>query len=63
MLAGRAVIVPGRVNRFIRFASRLVPRAFVMAVITRRWNTQEAGQAPREHRLGRKPAGWALAGR
>ncbi len=39
--AGRAVIVPGAVNRFIKTASGLVPRSIAMGVITRRWNTQE----------------------
>jgi short-subunit dehydrogenase len=37
LAAGRAVIVPGAVNRFIRHASSLVPRSIAMGVITRRW--------------------------
>jgi short-subunit dehydrogenase len=40
MLAGRAVIVPGVVNRLLRFASGLVPRSIAMSVITRRWNAE-----------------------
>jgi len=50
--AGRAVIVPGAVNRFIKAASGLVPRSIAMGVITRRWNTQEQQSRARG-------AGWA----
>jgi short-subunit dehydrogenase len=48
---GRAIIVPGAVNRFIRFASGMLPRSIAMGVITRRWNTK----APRSEarRAGR----------
>ena len=51
--AGRAVIVPGALNRIIKVASGLVPRSIAMGVITRRWNTQE--KQPRARR-----AGWSL---
>jgi short-subunit dehydrogenase len=67
LLAGRAVIVPGMVNRFIRFASALVPRSIAMGVITRRWNA-EALRADGRSRTtgdGRRPspklAGWLSA--
>jgi uncharacterized protein len=66
--AGRAVIVPGAVNRFIKAASGLVPRSIAMGVIARRWKTQDARpEAPRpeprrgpaERRgLARTIAGW-----
>jgi short-subunit dehydrogenase len=46
MLRGRAVIVPGAANRFIRAASSLLPRALSMAVISRRWRTERP--QPRE---------------
>lgn len=58
---GKAVIVPGAVNRFIRFASGLVPRSVAMGVITRRWNTQEPRPAGGQG-IGRILAGW-LPGR
>jgi uncharacterized protein len=73
LTAGRAVIVPGAVNRFIRFASGLVPRAVAMGVITRRWNAEalrtDGGSranggahatGSRDPR-GSKPAGWLAA--
>ena len=65
MLAGKAVIVPGRVNRFIRLASGLVPRQVAMGVITRRWNAETpradggARTAGSRDRRGAKPAGWS----
>jgi short-subunit dehydrogenase len=55
LLAGRAVIVPGPVNRFLRFASGLVPRSLAMGVITRRW-TAEALRASGARRQGRRLA-------
>ena len=67
MLAGRAVIVPGRVNRFIRFASGLVPRQVAMGVITRRWNAEALRAKGRSRTAGdrsrpiSKPAGWLAA--
>jgi len=74
MLAGRAVIVPGPVNRFLRFASGLVPRSVAMGVITRRWNAEALRARAKEPlearerrpvathaaRLARRFAGWAL---
>jgi short-subunit dehydrogenase len=64
LLAGRAVIVPGAVNRFIRFASGLVPRSVAMGVITRRWNAEalRANGASRATN-GRRRLGLKLAGR
>ncbi len=53
---GRAVIVPGAVNRFLRFASGMLPRSIAMGVISRRWNTQ----APRPE--GRRGPGRTIAG-
>ena len=67
MLAGRAVIVPGRVNRFIRVASGLVPRSVAMGVITRRWNAEALRTNGGAHTTGDrrrptpKPAGWLAA--
>jgi uncharacterized protein len=67
LLAGRAVIVPGPVNRFIRFASGLVPRSVAMGVIGRRWNAEALRGAGRRRpvaavaaRLGSRLAGLAL---
>jgi short-subunit dehydrogenase len=68
LLAGRAVIVPGAVNRCIRFASGLVPRSVAMGVITRRWNAEAlranggSRTAGGRRRPGLKRAGW-FAGR
>jgi short-subunit dehydrogenase len=67
LLAGRAVIVPGAVNQFIRFASALVPRSFAMAVISRRWNAEalRANGGSRTSGDQRRPslklAGWLSA--
>jgi short-subunit dehydrogenase len=62
LLAGRAVIVPGPVNRFIRLASGLVPRSIAMGVIQRRWNTQAARADRRSRRPIVRASGW-LTGR
>jgi hypothetical protein len=65
LLAGRPVIVPGAVNRFIRFASGLVPRSVAMGVITRRWNAESLRAANGRRRpslnRGGRLAAW-LAG-
>jgi short-subunit dehydrogenase len=41
LFAGRAMIVPGMVNRVLVWASPLVPRALYMRFIARRWGTQQ----------------------
>ena len=62
--AGRAVIVPGAVNRFIRFAGGLVPRSIAMGVISRRWRTNDSTPSARRggpagrRGLVRTIAGW-----
>jgi short-subunit dehydrogenase len=55
--AGRAVIVPGAVNRVIRFASGMLPRSIAMGVISRRWKTQDARHEARRPEVPRGPAG------
>lgn len=55
MEAGRPVIVPGAVNRFIRLASGLVPRQLAMGVITRRWNAARP-RPPRRSAAWRRKA-------
>jgi len=59
LLKGKAIIVPGRLNQFIRVASGLVPRTLSMGIISRRWNSQ----APRVPRQPRRLSAWLLAWR
>jgi uncharacterized protein len=40
-MRGRAIIVPGLLNRIIRFAGEAVPRAFVVGLIGSRWRKAE----------------------
>jgi uncharacterized protein len=42
MFRGKAVIVPGSVNRILRHVSAWVPRGVYMRVISRRWGTEKA---------------------
>jgi short-subunit dehydrogenase len=58
LAAGRPVIVPGAVNRFIRLASGLVPRSVAMRVITRRWNAEALRANGGSRRPGAKLGGW-----
>ena len=43
-MAGRRVVVPGKINRVITLLPRLVPRGLMLAMINRRWNrTRDRG--------------------
>jgi short-subunit dehydrogenase len=55
--AGKAIIVPGALNRIIKVASGMLPRAIAMGVISRRWKTRDSRpEAPRPE-VPRGPAG------
>jgi len=40
-LRGRAVVIPGAVNRILRFLSVLVPQSLVILVLRARWRKAE----------------------
>lgn len=48
LFRGKALIVPGAVNRVLVRASRVVPRRLYMSVIARRWGTAESPSAARQ---------------
>ncbi len=46
LLRGRAVIVPGWINRILQAVGRLVPRSLVFRVVSRHWGTEAEAKAP-----------------
>ncbi len=64
MLAGKAVIIPGWLNRFLAAMARIAPRSAVYAVVSAFWGRSEAGgQKPEKIVAGRQSpvAGWRKA--
>ncbi len=57
MLAGKAIIIPGRLNRFLAGLARVVPRAAVYAVVTAFWGKAEGGRRSSEVRDQRSEVG------
>lgn len=46
LFRGRAVIVPGWINRILQSVGQLVPRSLVFRVVSRHWGTEAEAEAP-----------------